>query len=224
MDHKPQVKFETWIKEGFNLYKDNFGLLALASLVTFVLGAVTAGVLAGPLLAGYLLITLALFDRAEPKPQLGDLFKGFRYFLHSLLFLVVWGVALFLGSLILGLIPVFGQLASLVLVYGVQALLMFGLFIIVERDIDFWAASMESINTVKTNFWPFLGLGLIAGILGSIGGVLCVVGAVLTAPIQACILTVAYREVFGEKPAAGIEAAIEEPPQTETRTDLDQPE
>jgi uncharacterized membrane protein len=63
---------------------------------------------------------------------------------------------------------------------------------------NFWPASMESINTVKTNFWPFFGLSAVASIIGSIGAIAFGIGIVLTIPIQACILAVAYRDVFNE--------------------------
>jgi hypothetical protein len=48
---------------------------------------------------------------------------------------------------------------------------MFGIFLIVDKQMNFWPASMESINTVKTNFWPFFGLSAIASIIGSIGAI-----------------------------------------------------
>ena len=67
---KVEVKFGEWIENGFNLYKDNFGILVLASLVAVVLSAVTIGVLAGPMFAGVLLITLGLFDKQDPNPEL----------------------------------------------------------------------------------------------------------------------------------------------------------
>jgi uncharacterized membrane protein len=62
---------------------------------------------------------------------------------------------------------------------------------------DWLPASKESINIVKSNFWPFFGLSAIAGIIGSIGAIACGIGVVITIPIQGCILAVAYREVFG---------------------------
>ena len=67
-------------------------------------------------------------------------------------------------------------------------------------------ASMESFNKVKTNFWPFLALALVAGIIGSIGQIACGIGVALTLPIQACILTVAYREVYSGAEAPAIDA------------------
>ena len=193
---KVQVKFGEWIEKGFNLYKENFGILVLASLIAVVLSTVTLGVLAGPMLAGVLLITLKLIDEEDPKPEVGKVFKGFDYFLNSFLFIVIWGIALFVVSIILNIVPLIGQLVSMFVVFAVQAFLMFGLFLIVDKRMGFWPASLESFNKVKTNFWPFFGLSVVSSIIGSIGGIACGIGVIITLPIQACILTVAYREIF----------------------------
>jgi len=193
---KVEVKFGEWIGSGFELYKENLGVLILASLIAMVLSVATLGILAGPMMAGVLLITLSLFDKKEPRPQVGDVFKGFDYFLQTLLFFIVWGLGIFVASVILGLVPCVGQLASVLLVFVAHAFLMFGLFLIIERQMDFWPASMASFEKIKTNFLPFLGFSVVVGIIGSIGGIACGIGVCLTAPIQACILTVAYREVF----------------------------
>ena len=164
-----------------------------------VLSTVTVGILAGPMLAGLVLLTLELMTEKEPKPEAAQVFKGFDYFVNSFLFVVVWGFGIFIVSLIIGSIPAIGHLASLFAVYAAQAFLMFGLFLIVDRQMAFWPASMESINTVKTNFWPFFGLSAVAGIIGSIGVIAFGIGVVFTIPIQGCILAAAYREVFGTK-------------------------
>ncbi len=207
-----EVKFGDWIQEGFNLYKENFGVLVLASLVAIVLSGVTFGILAGPMFGGLILICLALHDGDEPKPQMGDVFKGFGYFLNTFLFILVWGVIIIVGFVILNIVPILGQLAALCLNYAAQALLMFGLFLIVDRRMDFWPASMESINMVKSNFWPFLGLGVVSSIIGSIGGLACGIGMCLTIPIHICILTVAYRNAFNGSPEAHIDDTQMPPP------------
>ena len=194
---KNQVKFGEWIEEGFSLYRQNFKTLVLATIFVVVIGAVTAGILAGPMLAGLALVILDLRDRKEPRPEAGMVFKGFDYFAHSFLFVTVWGIGIFIASIILGVLPVIGHLASLFVAYAAQAFLMFGLFLIVDRRMEFWPASMESINTVKSNFWPFFGLSLVAGIIGSFGVIAFGVGVVFTIPIQGCILTVAYRKFYG---------------------------
>jgi uncharacterized membrane protein len=73
---------------------------------------------------------------------------------------------------------------------------MFGPFLIVDRNMGFWSASMTSFQTVKSNFWSFLSVSAVASVIGSIGGILFGIGIVVTAPLQACILTVAYRAIF----------------------------
>ena len=194
--NRVQVKFGDWFEGGFNLYKANFGTLVLSAIFVVVIGTVTAGILAGPMLAGLALVTLQLLDGKEPQPEAGKVFKGFDYFLQSFLFVVVWGIGILIVSIILGGIPVLGQLASIAFVYAAQAFLMFGMFLIVDRQMDWLPASMESIDIVKANFWPFFGLSTVAGIIGSLGAIACGIGVVFTIPIQGCILAVAYRDVF----------------------------
>ncbi len=194
---KVDVKFGEWIEEGFNLYKDNIGVLILAALLAVILSAVTFGILAGPMFGGLILITLRMHDKTEPKPEVGDMFKGFQFFLNTFLFVIVWGILLIVAVSILAFVPCLGILLDIVVPFVATTFLMFGLYLIVDRGMDFWPASMASIDKVKTNFWPFLGLSVVAGIIGAIGQIACGIGIIVTLPIQVCILTVAYREVFG---------------------------
>lgn len=194
---KTEVKIGKWLEEGFNLYKNNFVTLVLASIIALVLSTVTIGLLTGPMIAGLIIITLQLLRQEEPKPDAGIVFRGFNYFLNAFLFMLIWGIAILLGSVILSIFPIIGQLLSLFFAYSAQAFLMFGLFLIVDQQMNFWPASKKSIDTVKTNFWPFLGLSAIASIIGSIGAIAFGIGIVLTIPIQACILAAAYQEIFG---------------------------
>ena len=78
--------FGDWIKEGFDLYKDNLGLLILASLIAFLLSVVSLGILSGPMSAGLISILLRLRDGDPTPPAVGDVFQGFQFFLPSFLF------------------------------------------------------------------------------------------------------------------------------------------
>ncbi|MBW2432596.1 MAG: hypothetical protein JRF36_03265 [Deltaproteobacteria bacterium] len=208
---KTHVKLGEWIEAGFNLYKNNFTTLVLAALIALVLSTVSIGILTGPMIAGLIIITLQLLRKAEPGPEAGAVFKGFSYFLNSFLFTIIWGIAILIGSLVVGWFPIIGQLLSLFLVYAAQAFLMFGLYLIVDKQMDFWPASQLSIQTVKTNFWPFFGLAAIASIIGSIGALAFGIGVVLTIPIQICILAVAYQEIFGDaRPSSTPDSTSEE--------------
>ena len=210
---KTEVKIGKWLEEGFNLYKNNFATLVLASIIALVLSTVTIGLLTGPMIAGLIIITLALLRAEAPKPDAGSVFRGFHYFLNAFLFMLIWGIVILLGSFILSVFPIIGQLLSLFFAYSAQALLMFGLYLIVDQQMNFWPASKKSIDTVKSNFWHFLGLSVIASIIGSIGAIAFGIGIVLTIPIQACILAAAYQEIFGGKgqPLNAASASATEP-------------
>jgi hypothetical protein len=196
MMQKVDVKIGKWLEDGFTLYKNNFKTLVLAAIIGLVLSTVSIGILAGPMIAGLIIITLQLIRQEDPKPEVGAVFRGFSYFLNAFLFTVIWGIAIVVGSLMVGWFPIIGQLLSLFFVYAAQAFLMFGLYLIVDKQMNFWPASQESIQAVKTNFWPFFGLAAIASIIGSIGAIAFGIGVVLTIPIQICIITVAYQEIF----------------------------
>jgi len=190
-------KFGDWIKEGFDLYKDNLVLLILSSLIVFLLSVASLGILSGPMSAGLIAIVLRLRDGDPTPPAVGDVFQGFQFFLPSFLFGIVWGAILVVGCLILTVIPCLGQLLSVCLAVVASAFLMFGLYLIVDQKMDFWPASMASIEKVKPAFFPYMGLAVVAGVIGEIGALACGIGICVTMPIYFAIIAVAFRDVFG---------------------------
>jgi len=201
MEGKVDVKFGEWIQQGWELYKANIGVWIVASLLAMVISVATLGILSGPMMAGLAWMALVLVDRKEPKPQMGDVFKGFDYFLQSFLFFLVWGIIM-LAISVVSLIPCIGTLVVIVVSIVLHTALMFGLFLIVDRKMEFWPASMLSLNVVKPNFFPFLGLLVVAMLLGHVGAIACGIGVIVTMPLAVCILAVAYRNVFGAQAAA----------------------
>lgn len=195
---KPMVKFGEWIEAGFSLYKENFVVLVLANLIAVILSAVTLGILSGPMLAGLIFIVLGIIDKKEPKSEIGDVFKGFEYFLDAFLFVIIWGAISIAVTLLLNFIPCAGQVLSVFVSIIICTLIMFGLFLIVDRKMSFWPASLASINLVKTNFFPFAGLMIVAGVLGYVGALACGIGIIITMPIATCIIALAYRDLFGK--------------------------
>lgn len=220
---KTEVKFGEWIQKGFDLYtKGNMGLLVLVALVGMLISAVTMGILSGPMMAGTALITLRL-ARGQ-QAELNDLFKGFQFFLQSFLLYLVWGVILFVLTLVLGMIPCLGSILSIVVAYGIQTAVMFALFLIVDQGMEFWPAVMRSFEVMKTNIWPFLGFGVVATIIGSLGAILCGIGIILTLPAAMCIFTVAYLDVFEKAPITveAVEESSAAPSEAPTNSDGDQ--
>lgn len=211
-----EVKFGDWISKGFDLYKQNFGVLLLASAIATILSAATVGILAGPMMAGMILITLRLLRGQSPKPSVAALFDGFNHFLQMFLFCLVWFVIIFGASFVINLIPCIGQIASIAGGLALGALLMFAPYLIVDRGMDFWPASTTSMDAVKTAFWPLLGFSVVTQILGQIGAIACVVGIVFTLPIMVCAMSVAYLDFLGDgatgTPDSGVPPQPEAPP------------
>ncbi len=207
-----EVDFGGWLNQAFDLYKRNFGLLVLTSLLTLLISSLTIGILAGPMMAGMILISLRLLRGQEPKPEVGTLFEGFNHFLPTFLFVLIWGALTFVIMFVIGLIPCLGQILAPVLGLAVMTLLMFAMFLIVDRGQDFWPASMASIEAVKPAFWPLLGYMVVISILGQIGALACLIGMIFTYPILICGLAVAY-ESYLNAPVPEAEATIvSEPP------------
>ena len=197
MDNHVEVHFGQWIDEGFKIYKANFATLVLAALILVALSSVTMMILLPPLTAGFILLTLRIIDGESPPPGPGTVFSGFSVFINALVFMLIWFVVMSLGSMLLGWFPIIGPVASLFFCYALETLLVFALFLIADRQMGFWEASTLSMDVVKTNFWSFFGLTVVASVIGGIGSLAFVIGVVLTLPIGFCIIAVAYRAVLG---------------------------
>ncbi len=196
---KENLHLSEWFEQGFRLYRQNLPILISATFIALLLSVATAGVLAGPLLVGLLMILLGLKRKQAPRPETLDLFKGFRFFLNAAIFVMGWGMAVSVGAMILIMIPGIGPLVALFFIYGAKAVLMFGPFLILDQGMDFREATITSFSRVKEDFWIFLSVSAAAGVIGSLGLVLLGIGIVLTVPLQLSILTVAYDAVFGKK-------------------------
>lgn len=232
-EQKVENRFGDWIKRGFLLYRNNFLVLFVATLLAWALSAFVAAVLAGPMLAGVVmartsiaaqllvgyvmlgissigfavlggplfaglaLLTLNLLDGKRPKPGIGDLFKGFQFFLNAFLFVAAWqvihiglhGLAPFILS------PVLLPLVPLILSVSIGTLSMFGLFLIVDRKRSFRQAFLESIEMSRKRLWLYVGVFVVAGIIGMAGLIACGVGFIVTAPMYWCVVAIVYRDV-----------------------------
>lgn len=183
------INLSDTLKAGFELYKRNFGLLVLVNLVAMVLASLTVGILAGPLTAGVVMVTLGLLDGRDPLPTVGDVFKGFEVFLPAFLYVIIMMAISLLANLLLpGL--------SIVVTYILSTLTIFTIFFIAEDRMDFWPAIVRSYNIVKDNFFVFFLIVLVAGIISSAGMLACCIGMIFTVPFYYCVLAVVYRQHF----------------------------
>ena len=193
-----------WIAEAWELYKGNFALFCVSALVAALVGGLTCFVLAGPLWAGFAMIVLRTARKESPSAEIGDVFKGFDFFVQALLLTVVVGVA----YAVAGSLPIVGPVAGV----AISPLVMFSMCLVVDKKMEFWPAIMASFEKAKTEYVPLLVVSLVGGLISSAGILLCGFGVILTMPFGMVLSVVAYRHMFEDGGAAEAIPVIEARP------------
>ncbi len=177
-----------WISEGWQLMSGELAQIVLASLLGAVVANVTFGILAGAFTLGMdiLLARKLLYGRVD----LGDLFKGLKYWVDGLLATIVIAIFVALGSL-LCIIP------GLI----VAAMYMFTFHFIFDKRLGFWDAMQASHNVVKQDYFGYTIFLICVGLLNILGVFACLVGVLVTIPWGHAAVTVAYRDAVGFDPA-----------------------
>ncbi|HYZ86751.1 MAG TPA: hypothetical protein VE621_20215 [Bryobacteraceae bacterium] len=122
---------------------------------------------------------------------MGDLFRGFNYFVPTLVASIVITVLVSLGFLVC-IIP------GLVL----AAMYMFTYLFIVDKRMDFWPAMQASAAVVKQDYLGFTLFLFLLALLQFVGVLACLVGVLVTLPIMYGAITVAYAELVGFEPGS----------------------
>jgi len=216
--------FSTGFNKAWDAYKNNLLLVVGASLVASILISITCGILTGPILAGLLTLMLKLIDK-KPGATFEDIFSRFDIFLTTFLLCLVWGVAVYMVSMILIVVPVLGWMASVLLSVAFSVFLFFAILQVAEKNMGFGDASRSAFEMLKQNFWPLIGFSIVASLVSGIGAIACGIGAIFTMPMLYLMLAAAYRgcsvdpvidvtaetvEVI-EEPSAELAPAEEEP-------------
>ena len=180
-----QVAAGRWIGEGWDLVKADLGTYVLITLMFFLLSSVP--LIGGALIAGFHIFTMRkLIGRSA---EFADLFKGFNFFIDTLLASLLIGLFIFLGTLCL-IIP------GLI----VAAMYKFTYLFIVDKGMQFWPAMKASHAVVRNDYFGFT-MFLILAFLVNVVGFLCLfVGLLVTVPVTFAAITVAYREIVGFEP------------------------
>jgi hypothetical protein len=165
----------------WQLFQGNVLTFILAWLLVMVLGVVSLGILSGPLSIGYIELVRKA-GRNEPV-QVGDVFRGFDFFLPGFLAALLLGVAFCVG-LILFVLP-----AVAVLILGA-----FTLHAIAFENLGVIAAITRSVKLVMDNLVNVLILMFVAAVVNAIGGTV-VLGTLITIPFVLIALTVAYERI-----------------------------
>ena len=171
-----------WIGDGWELVKADMGTYVLISLIFFLLNGVPF--IQGAMIAGFHIYTM---KKIMGRPaEFGDLFKGFNFFIPTLVAAILIGLFTFLGTL-LCIIP------GLV----VAAMYKFTYLFIVDKRMDFWPAMEASHAVVKNDYFGFTMFLLLAVLVNLLGALCCIVGLLVSIPVTFAAITVAYREIVG---------------------------
>ncbi|HEY3443806.1 MAG TPA: zinc-ribbon domain-containing protein [Paludibaculum sp.] len=179
-----RVQTGKWISTAWNLVTGQIWMFMLITLLMLILSSVVPVVLQGPMLIGMHIVCwrVLLGGRAD----VGDLFKGFNWFVPSLVACLLIAVFTFLGLI-----------ACLVGALVVMAMFQFTYLFIVDRNMDFWPAMQASHAVVKQDYAGFL-IFLLALIgINILGALACVVGLLVTIPIHYLAVTAAYQDLVG---------------------------
>ena len=206
------VKIGDAISEGWNIYKGNFGLVFLGCLITWLVSAVSCNICIGPLICGMFMMLARIVKKSEPKPEVGDVFKGFDKFLPAFLLVLVCGICYFVLQCILLMIPVVGWILLLIVAFAYGPILTWALMLVANRDMK-WTEAVGFVlkSTFNGNFTMPIVLGILAGIIGGAGIVACGLGLLFTMPLALCIYAAAYEQVFGGEGCAGSAEAPVDP-------------
>ena len=187
------ISLGDWLSGGWQVYKENWALMSVASLLTGLISAGTGGLLAGPLLMG--LLRMAFSTMRGERPVMGDLFKWQGKFLQA-----------FLSGLIFAVVPFWlssgnNSLLKLLVLAAtpfLSVMFAFTTSLILERRVDIADAINQVAKLIFSRdafMWWVVGLVLAA--IGAGGSIACFIGLLVTLPWMISASAVAYRDVFG---------------------------
>lgn len=93
------MDFEKHLRNGVNLIMEEPAFFILGGFIVLLLNLVSLGILAGPLLASYMLAMIVML-RTKQRPQFNDLQNGFARF-KELFYFVIPGLLIFIGFCLL---------------------------------------------------------------------------------------------------------------------------
>jgi len=179
-----EVHAGRWISEGWAVVTADLGNYVLLALVFLVLSSAVPMILQGPMIAGLHIYTMKRL--AGRNAEFADLFKGFNYFVPTLVASIVIGLFVFCGTL-LCVIP------GLV----VAAMYKFTYLFVVDKRMDFWQAMQASHAVVKRDYVGFTLFLILLFLVDVLGVLCCVVGILVALPVTFAAITVAYKDLVG---------------------------
>lgn len=177
-----ETAISTTLSRSWDIFKQDFVLFLLATLLTGLVGAVTLGILAAPLGVGMVMMIQRKIA-GDPSVSVGDVFKGLSKLVPALLASIVIFIGAFIGTLLL-------VLPGLFVVFTTA----YTFHVMAYEDAGMVESIKRSVRLTLDNALFVLLILVIAGVINAIGSAVFI-GALITAPYTAVMLTVAYEEM-----------------------------
>ncbi|MBI4876265.1 MAG: zinc-ribbon domain-containing protein [Acidobacteria bacterium] len=177
-----------WLGIGWQMTRDDLGLFVVATLLYAICNAAVPLILQGPLCAGFMILSFKKLTGR--RPAVGDLFRGFNFFVPALV-----------ASLLIAVFVFAGTLACIIPGIVVAAALKFTYAFIVDKRMDFWPAIQASHAIVKQDYFGFTMFLIACVLINLLGVICCIVGLLVTVPMTFCAIAAAYHDIVGVNPA-----------------------
>ena len=207
-------------KEAWAMIKDQYWLILGVTIVGMLVGGAVPIVLIGPMMAGIYLVILKKLD-GEPI-EFGTLFKGFDYFLPTLILtlvimvpmifvlifmyapmivMVIAGDRMSQDELIAFLIgTAIVEFFVVIIMAMIHTLVIFSFPLIVDKNYSAIASIKQSAIAVWRNLGGIAGLFGVGFLVAIAGYLLFCIGIYLVLPVIIAANAVAYRKIFPAGP------------------------
>lgn len=171
-----------WLGAAWHLVMSDLGSYLLLTLLFFLLSVVPF--ISGSLIAGFHVYTMKKLTGRNA--DVGDLFKGFSFFLDA-----------FVATLLIGVFTFLGTLALIIPGLIVAAMYKFTYLFMVDKRMDFWRAMKASHAVVRNDYFGFTMFLILAFLVNVVGLCCLVIGLFVTVPMTFAAVTIAYQELVG---------------------------
>jgi uncharacterized membrane protein len=171
-----------WLSEGWQLVFADLGNYVLMALVFCIFNSVP--LIQGALITGFHIFTMKKLTGRNA--DIADLFKGFNFFVPTLV-----------ASLLIAIFTFLGTLAFIIPGLVIAAMYKFTYLFILDKRMDFWPAMQASHAVVRNDYFGFTMFLILAVLLNIVGFCFFLVGLLVTIPVTFAAITVAYKELVG---------------------------
>ncbi len=178
----PKIDLVAAVKQAAGLLKANFVMLTVGGVLTVVLSVFTGTLLFGPMMMGMLIVSDRLILGTGEKPGVGDVVKGFSFFIPGLILDIV-GTA---GILVCGV----GTFVTI-------PLSTWAMMRVADTGMGVGDALKEAVDFIFTKKqYMFIIVMIVASFLAILGIALFGIGLYLTLPFAFLIPACVYRQIY----------------------------